>query len=74
VSVSKQVDRLIASETSSQDLREFSDNFNDLLIGSVVVFGVVLAVDVVALILHNIYVCRANPDGNETPQRKSLLL
>ena len=58
---------MIDSETSA--LEEFNSNFDDLLIGTVVMFVVVLAVDLVALVLHNILTCRSNTEG-KTPRHR----
>lgn len=41
-------------------LQEFNSNFSDLLIGTIIVFSVVLLLGIIALVLHYIRTCRSN--------------
>jgi len=48
-------------ETTAMD--DFKKKHDDLLIATLVMICVVLVVDLVALIMHNITICRTNPQG-----------
>ena len=48
----------------TSELQNFkTDHYDPLLITTLVVVSAVLLVDLIALVLHNIYVCRRNPEG-----------
>jgi len=51
----------VDSETST--LHDFNDKQDDLLIATLVMISAVLLVDLIALVMHNITVCRRNPEG-----------
>ena len=45
------------------ELQDFKSKYDDLLLATLILCPIVLLMDVIALILHNVCVCRKNPEG-----------